>query len=203
MKYILKRPEPAVFTEWKAGDKMAHKPSWRRVPSDIKQDVHSSLMEEQGYLCCYCETRVHREGSHVEHFRPKGRRKYRDRQLDYINLLCSCGRDSDAGEPKQCGARKGSWFDEELLVSPLDPTCEGRFSFTGDGRIHAAPDDRPALETIKRLALDSPKLDGRRQEVLHSFVDLEPADVKLLLEERDPDGRFVLFYTAVKDVLLP
>ena len=202
MKHIVKQPEPEPFIEWKREDKMADRPNWNRVPGNIRRSVHSSLMEEQGFLCCYCEGWVDRESSHIEHFRPKSSSRYRDLQLDYANLHCSCGRESVEGEPRQCGFSKGSWFDEHLMVSPLDADCEGRFSFTGDGRIHPAAGDESAAQTIKRLALDLPKLDKRRQEVLHIYLDLSIPDLQTLLATPDPEGRFVPFYTAVKDVLL-
>ena len=130
-----------------------------------------------------------------------GKQRYHHLQLDYTNLHSSCGRDSVKGEPRQCGFSKGSWFDEQLLVSPLDAACEGRFRFTGDGRIRPAPGDAAAAKTIKRLALDLPKLNKRRQEVVHTYIDLSIPEIQMLLAQSDPEGRFVPFYTAVKDVL--
>ena len=205
MKHIVKQREPDTFSEWKTLDKMAHRPNWNRVPADIKRDVHLALIQEQGFLCCYCQALVNPESSHVEHFRPRSKLGYRHLQLDYTNLHGSCGRDSVKGEPRQCGFSKGDWFDEQLLISPLDAACEVRFRFTGDGRIRPAPGDaaEAAAQTIKRLALDLPKLDKRRQEVLHTYTDLSIPDLEMLLAQPDPEGRFVPFYTAVKDVLLP
>ncbi len=205
MKHIVKQQEPDTFSEWKTLDKMARSPSWKRVPPEIKRDVHLALMQEQGFLCCYCQASVDRENSHVEHFRPKGIQSYAHLQLDYTNLHGSCGRELVKGEPRHCGSRKGSWFDEQLLISPLDAACEDRFKFTGDGRIRPAPGDaaEAAVQTIKRLALDLPKLDKRRQEVLHTYIDLSIPELETLLSQPDPEGRFVPFYTAVKDVLLP
>ena len=205
MKHIVKQQEPGAFTEWKALDKMSHRPNWERVPRDTKRDVHLALMQEQGFLCCYCEASLDRENSHVEHFRPKSKLRYRHLQLDYTNLHSSCGRDSVKGEPRQCGFSKGSWFDEQLMVSPLDAACEAGFRFTGDGRIHPAHGEaaEAAAMTIKRLALDLPKLDKRRQEVLHTYTDLSIPELERLLSHPDPEGRIVPFYTAVKNVLLP
>ena len=204
MKHIVKQQEPVAFSEWKQLDKMAHRPNWDRVPGGIKRDVHLALMQEQGFLCCYCEALVDRKSSHVEHYRPRSNPRYRHMQLDYTNLLGSCGRALVKGEPLQCGSSKGSWFDEQLLVSPLEATCEGRFRFTGDGRIHPAPGDaaEAAATTIKRLALDLPKLDKRRQEVLHTYTDLTIGELETLLSRPDPEGRFVPFYTTVRYVLL-
>lgn len=71
MKHIVKQAEPDTFARWKESDKMAKRPNWNRVPGDVKRDVRSALMREQGFLCCYCEALVDGEGSHVEHYRPR------------------------------------------------------------------------------------------------------------------------------------
>ena len=133
MKYIAKDTEPSEFSSWKEKDKMAHRPKWKRVPAQIKRRVHESLIREQGFICCYCECSIDKDASHVEHFRPVS--KFRDKQLDYGNLLCSCQRKTSAGEPRHCGRLKDNWFDEKLLVSPMSPDCETRFGFTGNGDI--------------------------------------------------------------------
>ena len=119
MKRIVKDEEPEQFADWKARDKMAHRPRWNRAPQPVRQVVHESLLNEQGAICCYCERRVTMDDSHVEHFRPREIHN----QLDYTNLLCSCVREGVAGEPRHCGHAKGNWFDENLLVSPLAPDC--------------------------------------------------------------------------------
>lgn len=68
MKRIAKNAEPSQFSEWKRGDKMARRPRWNRVPHPVRMAIHDSLMDEQGYICCYCESRVESDGSHMEHF---------------------------------------------------------------------------------------------------------------------------------------
>ena len=188
MKRIAKNPEPQEFTDWKARDRMAHRPNWNRVRPEIKTVIHESLMQEQGYICCYCEGRISIGKSHVEHFRP--RRKYRGLQLDYGNLHCSCLRAQSSEEPDHCGHRKGSWFDKHMLVSPLQGDCEKRFTFAVNGEIYPRSSDDPAAETtIRRLGLDLPKLNALRAAAVDALCDLPETDIKRLLV-RGGDGRF-------------
>ena len=162
--------------------------------------IHEALMLEQGFICCYCERRITMDDSHVEHFRP--RTPYRDLQLDYQNLLCSCLREQSPGAPDHCAHRKASWFDEQLLISPLQDGCETRFTFTANGEIHPrSSSDAGAATTISRLALDLPKLNALRSAAVDALSDLPASDVERVLKE-EQDGTFLEFCTTIKDVLL-
>ena len=199
MKRIVKDAEPEDFSGWKARDRMAHRPNWNRLPRAVKKKVHESLMREQGYICCYCEAAVATEDSHVEHFRPVG--KYPDLQLDYSNLHCSCQREPSPGEPRHCGHRKGSWFDEDLLVSPMAPDCGAWFRFTANGDIFpGADDDAAAEETIRRLGLNLSKLRALRAAAVDALYGVPKAEIGRLLG-RGAGGRFLEFHTTIEQVL--
>ena len=199
MKRIDKAAEPEEFSDWKDSDKMAHRPRWKRVSSEVKNIVHRALMKEQGFLCCYCETAVSVEDSHVEHFRP--RKKYPDKQLDYQNLHCSCQRAPQKGEPRHCGNKKGSWYCEELMVSPLDPQCGKRFSCLGNGEVcPRCADDDGAKEMIARLGLNLPKLKSLRSAAIDALCDLPSDEVRDLLQ-RDEDGHYISYFSAIAQVL--
>ena len=158
-------------------------------------------MEEQGFLCCYCEISVTAEDSHVEHFRPRDSKKFPSLQLDYDNLLCSCQRDMPPGEPRRCGNRKGSWFEAHLLVSPQAANCEDRFLFTANGDIFPRQkNDAGAQKTIEKLGLDLPKLRALREAAVDELYDLPKADIRKLLS-RGTDGKFLEFHTTIKQVL--
>ena len=140
------------------------------------------------------------DDSHVEHLRPRSR--YRDVQLDYNNLLCSCGRERAPGEPAHCGSKKAGWFDEQMLISPLQQGCETRFRFTANGEIHPRScSDAAAATTIARLALDLPKLNALRAAAVDALDDLPASDIQRVLV-RGQDGRFPEYFTTIKDVLL-
>ena len=177
---------------------MKHRPRWRRVPTEVKTDVHGALVGEQRGICCYCEGRVAVDDSHVEHFRP--RERFEALQLDYANLLASCGRDQAAGMPRHCGHRKGSWFVEGRLVSPLSPNCEDRFRFTANGHVLPVEGDDAAVTTIARLGLDLPKLNALRAAAVEALYDLPPSEVRRLLAA-EVDGNFVPYYSTIKQVL--
>ena len=200
MKQIKKATEPRAFSDWKSADRMAHRPNWNRVDSKTRAVIHSSLMHEQGFICCYCEGRIIADNSHVEHFRPRNR--YPLLQLDYSNLLCSCLREQPPGKPDHCGHRKGSWFDHDALISPLQEGCETRFRFTANGEIHPrSSSDVAAVTTIDRLALGLPKLNALRAAAVRALEDLPESDIERVLV-RGQDGSFPEYFTTIKDVLL-
>ena len=202
MKWINKGPEPNDFSEWKAQDKMASNPNWNRVPAKQKESVHRSLMYEQGFICCYCERAVFKNDSHIEHFRPKNKRKYPELQFDYDNLLCSCQRDPMRGEPRHCGHKKGSWFNEKQLVSPMAKDCEEKFKFLGDGQILPDKGDAAAKVIIEKLGLNIPKLRAFRSAAVEAVMELPDSEIRSLVTMRDAKGRFVAFCTTIKQVML-
>lgn len=204
MKRINKGLEPSDFSEWKALDKMSSNPNWNRVPAEQRESVHRSLMYEQGFICCYCEASITTDDSHIEHFRPKDKKKYPQLQLDYDNLHCSCQRDQASGEPRHCGHKKGSWFNDELLVSPMAEDCEEKFNFLGDGQILPHQGDAAAKETIKRLSLNISKLQALRAAAVEAVIEsnLPNAEIQSLVTTRDTEGRFVGYCTTIKQVLL-
>ncbi|MBF0144325.1 MAG: TIGR02646 family protein [Magnetococcales bacterium] len=170
MKYICKGSPPKQFTDWLATANDAWKPEFDSMYSNIKTPLKQSLMKEQGYICCYCERRLRENDSHVEHFKPQ--KNFKKYALDYGNMLCSCQLELARGEPRHCGNSKGDWFDEKLLISPLDPNCERKFRYTVDGKILPADNqDAAAMETIKALGLDLEKLNKLRKAAIDEFAE--------------------------------
>jgi len=165
-------------------------------------------MVEQGYICCYCGRRVSEADSHIEHLKP--RCPFREEEVNYGNLLCSCQRQVERREPLHCGTLKGDWYDESLFVSPLKADCETRFRFAADGAIYPRRDeDRGARETIGRLGLDIPKLRAMRRKAidgaLQDLDSLTDDDILRLVDafaRRDADGRHAECCFAVGYVLL-
>jgi uncharacterized protein (TIGR02646 family) len=202
MKYIVKQEEPAAFAEWKALRNDDWMPTYDKLNQDVKGIVKRTLMVEQGYICCYCERRLTDNDAHVEHFRPQHDESVDS--LDFSNMLCSCQNQLKIGEPRHCGNLKDHWFDEQLLISPLDPQCEGRFSFTGDGYISSAqPTDKAATETVVRLGLDIPKLRSLRKSAIEPFLDdsLNQDDVNRFVLgylQRDSSGMYGEFWTTIR-----
>ncbi|MGX7950697.1 retron system putative HNH endonuclease [Oleidesulfovibrio alaskensis] len=202
MKHIIKQGEPRALWDWKALANEDWMPTYDDLAGETKKAVKGALMGEQGYICCYCERRLTDNDSHIEHFQPQ--RDPAVDPLDFSNFLCSCQNRIKKGEPRHCGNLKDDWFDSDLLVSPLTPDCENRFSFTGDGVINPADaDDKAAAQTIKKLGLDIPKLNALRTKAIEPFLDdrLSNEEMQIFVSgylNRDASGQFGEFWTTIR-----
>jgi uncharacterized protein (TIGR02646 family) len=69
-------------------------------------NLRKQLLEEQGYICCYCMSRIDCDNSKIEHFRPQT--KNRKVQIDYQNLFIACrGGEGSKAKEQFCDTRKG------------------------------------------------------------------------------------------------
>lgn len=205
MKHIVKQEEPQGFVTWKVGGQNR---TYRGLNRNyrIKSVLRNSILEEQGYICCYCERELKDNDRHIEHFKPKDSNKFPQLQLEYSNLFCSCQVNLEKGEPLHCGNSKGNWFDEAFLISPLDPNCESRFKYTFDGQILPNDEnDDGAKITIEKLNLN--EIGNLRKGAIEPFLNLndEMTDDELsnfiegyLKEKVDNDGKYNEFYTTIK-----
>ena len=202
MKHIVKSDEPEPFTRWKASGSKDWQPEYGSMPSEIKGAVKSALMADQGCICCYCENSISDRDSHIEHFRPQNDSTVNP--LDFDNMLCSCQNQTIKGKPLHCGHRKGAWFDQDMLLSPLERNCEGRFSFSGIGEITPRnKDDQAASETINRLGLGIPKLNDMRAKAIEPFLDdgLSAQEFQCLVGgylQKDKSGAFGAFWSTIR-----
>jgi uncharacterized protein (TIGR02646 family) len=209
MKYISKQPQPHELIAWvraKAHDEEAKHIHWTYddMPSEVRQAVKTSLVQEQGGLCCYTGRRISPETSHIEHMKPQ-EACVNHEDTDYENLLAAHPA-SDA--PRKCpyGAHeKGNWYDHYQFVHPRRRDCEQRFRYRDNGRIGAiSPDDVGAVETIQRLRLDHYELQRMREQVIYEalYADhLGEAQARRLLaamDERGRDGNFRPFCFVIK-----
>jgi uncharacterized protein (TIGR02646 family) len=194
MKYIVKQAEPESFVVWKNKENDDWKPTYANIDKQERIDLFKSLKEEQGYICCYCERELNDGDCHIEHFKPKDKTKFPHLELSYNNLLCSCQVNTDKGEPLHCGNSKSNWFDEELLISPLDSNCEYKFKYTFDGQILPFDEeDEVAKTTIDKLQLNIDKLKDLRKNVIDALFEDE--EVAWYLEMKD--GKYNEFYTTI------
>lgn len=142
MKHIVKGEEPLALIEFKnkgnTPDNAGWKPNWGDFRKPEKPIVHDTLLNEQGYICCYCMQQIERSSSHFEHLKPRSL-STEEEKLAYTNMLASCGRDDGKPENLQehCGRIRGN---KELFVSPLHHDCESRFRFYNDGMIRPVDD---------------------------------------------------------------
>jgi uncharacterized protein (TIGR02646 family) len=216
VRYIRKSDEPESFTAWKERQKNRGNPlTWnafrRRVT--VKNDVYDALLREQGYICCYCGMQITRDTSHIEHFKPKSNITYVHLVLDYTNLLVSCKGESEEEHrvPVHCGHKKHDWYDEQLMVSPLDENCASFFRYAASGEILPtdAPDKKEAAQTtIEKLGLGIEKLRLMRSAAIDgALLAIEGlTDEETLLftqgyEKPDANGQYEEFCAAIAYIL--
>lgn len=208
MKYIRKGEEPESFKTWKALARTTPNWGYCYLQNPEKRELHEALIQEQGDICCYCGMRITRDSSHIEHLKPQSSTDP-NLSVEYTNLLASCQREREPKKPIHCGVAKDDWHDEDLMVSPLQPNCADFFIYTDDGQILETdtPDKKDAaLETIKRLRLDIPKLNNMREAAIKNLYIDELTDEekhKLLqaFEEPNADGQYEEFCAAIAYIL--
>ena len=196
MKRIVKNPEPPTFVEWKEEwRRNGIEPGWGEFDGKpIKQTVKTALLEEQGYLCCFCECRVGLGDGSIAHFRAQS--EDRESSLEYGNLLYSCEEKPKKDKiPQTCNQAQ----DKEMPpISPLDEDCETHFAYDPDGNILGKTDK--ARETIRILNLNGSKqlCESRRavyEETQTMLLSNKWSKEKL---ERQSDGTFRPFWTTMK-----
>jgi uncharacterized protein (TIGR02646 family) len=219
MKYIRKGIEPEAFSQWKQQENEDWQPTWDDLRGTPKIEAHEALLQEQGYICCYCGRRIQRTSSHIEHFKPRS--QFPLLKLDYGNFLASCPGYPETDDRKaftsqqspqeHCGQQRGDWYDPNLTVSPLIENCADFFRFTGAGEIRptqVSTMSQAAEATIQNLRLDHPSLDASRKAaidgILESIEDLSDLEIAALVEaydQPDTEGQYVKFCATVLYIL--
>ncbi|MCH9741191.1 MAG: TIGR02646 family protein [Epsilonproteobacteria bacterium] len=69
-------------------------------------NLRKQLLKEQGYICCYCMSRIDCDNSKIEHFKPQT--KNREFQIDYQNFFIACeGGEGLKAKEQCCDTKKG------------------------------------------------------------------------------------------------
>jgi len=196
VKHIVKGVEPDNFTVWKDGANR----TYSNLRNPLKNDLKDALLLEQGYICCYCESKITSNDSHIEHLDPQCNNN--GNGLDFTNLLCSCQKQLSAGEPRHCGNSKAN---ETIIIHPLQINCESRFTYNGNGTIEAT--DTASQKTLEYLKLDIDKLNDLRNKAIEPFLidpitleELSEDDVKIFANDylKIENGKYNEFYTTIK-----
>ncbi|OQY28020.1 MAG: TIGR02646 family protein [Candidatus Cloacimonetes bacterium 4572_55] len=130
MKHIVKGKKPDSLQNYLYKNNNC---KYEDLRSDVKKDLRKALLEEQGYICCYCMQRIknNEKTTKIEHWKPQ--KKYPDLQLDYKNLLAACkGNEGNEGKKQHCDTKKS---DKEITINPTHEKCELNIKYRGDGEI--------------------------------------------------------------------
>jgi len=162
MKTITKSKEPKCLTEHKAPPFT----SYENLKEECSYVVRESLIDEQGYICCYCMQRIymHEKGTtpitKIEHFLCQA--DYPDKDLDYKNMLLACM--GGEGAPKRlqiCDTRKRNAI---LSISPTNTSrnIEDLIKYKPNGEIYSTDNTlNEELESV--LNLNLPRLVKNRE----------------------------------------
>lgn len=230
MRQVNKNAEPNEFVLWKLANQekidrlIAEEKSgevlWKEFPSSLSQDVvendfskaqlREALVQEQFYICCYCNDSIKGEplDTKIEHFLPK--EKYRDRTFDYQNLLAACNGGEKEADPKllnprvlHCDSKKDNEDPSQIqLVTPFDIDAHTHFYFTENGEIRS--NTQQGKNTITFLNLDCKRLNLRRKKVIETYLyEFETEDINAQIDEiSEPiNGKLQAFCTAILSVL--
>ena len=168
MRKIDKKPEPQ---EWKA---------YRETPGVRYQPIPSladALLEEQGFICAYCERRIpHQdapggENHRIDHLTPqmKARQDGDDSDLLYENMVICCpGNIANNKDYYHCDKYKGH---KDLMISPLNAGMMGTIRFTVSGRIKSTDPKLDVELNEGGLNLNNDFLLQHRQEAWLTVVE--------------------------------
>ena len=85
MRYIRKGDEPESLANLKALTNEDWKPTYEDdCRGEVKTQLHNALLQEQGYICCYCGMAIAKEDSHIEHLKPRS--IYPNLALEFTNI---------------------------------------------------------------------------------------------------------------------
>ncbi len=160
MKYIKKTTEPSDFTRYKCNPIGT---SYSDIDSDVKKILKKSLLEEQGFLCCYCMKRIDESSMRVEHFQCQD--NYKKLALSYRNMLASCS--GKIGLEKTCDACKGN---KDITINPLIQTYIDKLEFRYDGEI-LSKDSDISRDLNETLNLNVPQLKRNREAFIQSMLE--------------------------------
>lgn len=200
MRRITKTTPPEEFLEYLKTPGV----SYKGLSGQPKEALRQRLLEDQGYICCYCGQRIHNdEHTKIEHI--KCQKNYGDLELCFSNMLVSCdGGDVDRANgvrPKHqlhCDAKKGN---QDIPVSPLDEVS-GLLAFFDDGTIKGKGEQ--GRELVRILGLDAKFLNAQRKNAIENYEILTPRDLQkeiMVLNEKH-NGCFLEFCFVLKQHIL-
>jgi len=164
MKYIQKTSEPDFFIEDTKDLKIKIKTTSNKK-SDVWYEYKEKrklkeyiLANEQNGLCCYCESKVTLDDSHLEHIKPKSL-DYDSLTFEYSNLAVSCDGKchTDGNTAITCGHKKEDKFNELNFLNPttiLD--IREYFIYTDNGHIwSSSQNEEKSKYTLELLQLNT------------------------------------------------
>lgn len=208
MKHIEKQiPAPAEldnFFAWVESKKdefstLSGAEQWDKLQKNHKEKLQNTILEEQGYICAYCNRRIHKgnpeddEQLRIEHIEPKS--IYPDKTFDYYNMVGVCygdQREKERVKPPQslhCDVKKG-YYEIPKGLFPTNSDIEINVRYDAEGMMKSADDNiNTAINDV--LNLNCTKLLRARKNVLSPLVEL--------VETKEEARKFINDYRTKKN----
>jgi len=122
----------------------------------LREKIRDDLFFKQRNQCAYCERKIDKSNSHLEHIEPRD--KNHKLECEYSNLVLSCETCDSCGKYKDSKAWSNN-FIHPVLNNPTE-----FFRFSSNGEILAI--DKDANKTIDFLNLNSRKLVSIRKNIV-------------------------------------
>lgn len=191
---------------------------WGRFDNNIKLLLHQHLLNEQQYLCIYCQqsippklvkdTPAAKHPSHLEHIRPKDTGMFPHLMFEYTNLSVSCNGfdiEQPPTSPEFCGHKKENIYDDTLFLHPFEITdIEDYFEYDINGKILPSTTYRDPLKkaeyTIATLNLNELALETARQEQYNLLIEevKNGLDIENYLDASQP--QLPKFYSMLREL---
>ena len=188
MKRIFKKKEPKSLSEYRSSishenlkDENIYEEYQYKTKSDCNigdsNNLRLKLLEEQGYICCYCMSRVDCNNSKIEHLKPQS--KYRNLQIDYQNLFISCkGGEGEKANNQHCDTKKA---EKELKKIDLLSNIQDYIYYKKETQfIEIDSKDRDIKDDLDLLNLNISKLKrNRRNSYDNLLAQLQKRNFKI------------------------
>ena len=178
MKRIAKGSEPTTLTSYRSSiprDSLEDSNIYDDFPDKSREgcqnnsigNLRKQLLEEQGYICCYCMSRIDCNNSKIEHFKPQSR--FRNLQIDYQNLFVSCmGGEGDRKSHQYCDTKKA---EIELRAINLLGNIESSINYKKEAKKIVISSDNSDIDNdIDILNLNVDRLTKNRKETYNNII---------------------------------
>ena len=175
--------------------------------------VDAELRLEQQGLCCYCESAIVPDNSHIEHMEPRSSNAARTYDYDNLAISCNGGRGEHCGHHKDDRHRNPdvAW-DVQTFSPPHAPHTCTLFSYLPNGAIEPSlVAEEKAKYLIGYMGLDCARLNDRRRQHARNLVAMlgDACDPDILTWLRqdylqtDANGCLKPYYSLSKAILEP
>lgn len=141
MRKITKISPPDSFIEYKKKER--ERASYSEMDKHIKDDLNISLLNEQGWVCGYCQRKINIDNMQIEHHCEQsicnGEDDMPDKRLDYNNLLAVCS--GKSGYFKHCDSQKATKSKSSGLpinILPWSSSHMNMIKYSSSGKISSA-----------------------------------------------------------------